>query len=165
LAVELAKFRGESISLKCLKVISDTTAAALASYRGKLFLGRHNSVPKGLERHFMSRDRDQRELNKLTTLSQEVAHGIAHLSDALVLELNGLSSLSEDAASELATHRGLAISLKGLKTIADEVAAALSSYRGRLLFNKKALQLSDYAAKRLKRHIKIVFNPFTGELE
>jgi hypothetical protein len=68
-------------------------------------------------------------LNGLTTLSPEAAKELARFDGWL--SLNGLKSLSKEAAEALATHKG-PLHLDGLTAISPEVARAQSQHNGEL---------------------------------
>lgn len=66
------------------------------------------------------------------------------------LLLDGVTSLSPEAAKELAKHDGW-LSLNGLTSLSDEAAAALGQHKGQLHLDGLT-ELSDEAAKALARH-------------
>jgi hypothetical protein len=66
------------------------------------------------------------------------------------LYLNGLTTLSDEAATALAQHKG-SLSLNGLTTLSDEAAKALAQHEGELFLNGLTT-LSDEAAKALAQH-------------
>jgi hypothetical protein len=88
-------------------------------------------------------------LNGLTTLSAEAATALAQHKGALFL--NGLTTLSAEAATALAQHEGRELALDGLTTLSDETAKALAQYKGDLSLNGLST-LSDEAAKALAQH-------------
>ena len=66
------------------------------------------------------------------------------------LMLNGLTTLTPEAAKELAKHEGW-LSLNGLKEVSNESAAALGQHKGYLHFNGLT-KISDEEARALARH-------------
>ena len=72
-------------------------------------------------------------LNGLKKLDSDVAQALAGYSKG-PLVLNGLTSLSDEAAKALAQHKG-SLYLNGLTTLSDEAATALAQYEGRLELN------------------------------
>ena len=64
--------------------------------------------------------------------------------------LDGLTTLSDKAATALGQHDGI-LSLSGLTTISDEVAKALAEHKGELVLNGLTT-LSAEAAKSLAQH-------------
>ena len=87
-------------------------------------------------------------LNGLTTLSPEAARELAKPEGWL--SLNGLTTLSNEAAVELGRHQG-ALHLNGLTKITDESARALAGHRGELSLNGLT-SISDESARAFARH-------------
>ena len=93
-------------------------------------------------------------LSGLTTITDEVAKVLAtHKGDGL--KLNGLTNLSEAAAQSLRKYKGgggysEGLQLKGLASISDAVAASFGKHRGRLTLDGLT-SLSDAAAKSLAK--------------
>ncbi len=73
------------------------------------------------------------DTNQLQQLTVEQAQRLARDKSGRLL-LNGLKSLSPEAATELARHEGW-LSLDGLTTISDEAAAALGQQKRALHLN------------------------------
>jgi hypothetical protein len=71
-------------------------------------------------------------LNGLTTLSADAAKALAQHKGGL--SLNGLTTLSDEAATALAQHKG-DLSLTGLTTLDADAAKALAQYKGWLFLN------------------------------
>jgi hypothetical protein len=92
-------------------------------------------------------------LNRLTTLSDEAARALAQHEGWL--SLNGLTTLSDEAAKALAQHQG-ALHLNGLATLSVEVARALAQHKGRLSLDGLTT-LSDEAAQALAQHKGVLF--------
>jgi hypothetical protein len=88
-------------------------------------------------------------LNGLKKLTPDVAQALAGYSKGPLL-LNGLTTLSAEAATALAQHED-SLSLNGLTTLSDEVATALAQHTGRLSLNGLTT-LSPEAIKALARH-------------
>jgi tartrate dehydratase beta subunit/fumarate hydratase class I family protein len=88
-------------------------------------------------------------VNGLKKLTPDVAQALAGYSKGPLL-LNGLTTLSAEAAKGLAQHKG-ALSLAGLTTLSDEVAAALAQHEGALLLTGLTT-LSAEAATALAQH-------------
>jgi len=86
---------------------------------------------------------------KLKELSAEDARRLAQDRSGRLL-LNGLASLSPEAAKELARFDGW-LSLSGLASLSDEVAEALGQHKGHLHLDGLT-KISDAAAKALARH-------------
>lgn len=87
-------------------------------------------------------------LNGLTTLSPEAAKELARYDGWL--SLNGLTSLAKESAEALGQHRG-PLHLNGLTKLSDESANALARHYGELSLNGLA-SLSEEAAKALAKH-------------
>ncbi|MEI7687229.1 MAG: DUF1588 domain-containing protein, partial [Planctomycetota bacterium] len=87
-------------------------------------------------------------LNGLTTLSAEAAKELAKHDGWLAL--NGLTSLSNEAAEALGQHKGY-LHLNGLTKISDEEARALARHKGELQLNGLR-SISDEAAKAFAQH-------------
>jgi hypothetical protein len=84
----------------------------------------------------------------LTTLSDEVAKALGeHKGGFLVL--NGLTTLSGEAAASLAPHQG-SLSLNGLTTLSGEAAESLAQHKGSLSLNG-LITLPDEAAASLAK--------------
>ena len=66
------------------------------------------------------------------------------------LELNGLTSISDEVAGALSQQRGYLV-LNGLTSLSDKAAEALGKHRGSLVLNGLT-SLSDKAAKSLAQH-------------
>jgi beta-lactamase regulating signal transducer with metallopeptidase domain len=88
-------------------------------------------------------------LNGLTTLSDEAAKALAQHEGSLYLY--GLTTLSDDAATALAQHKSN-LYLNGLTTLSDEAAAALAQHKGLQLILDGLTTLSDEAATALAQH-------------
>jgi hypothetical protein len=87
-------------------------------------------------------------LNGLTSLSAEAAQALA--KDKGELSLNGLTSLSAEAAQALAKHEG-GLSLNGLTSLSAEAAQALAKHN-EYLFLDGLTSLSAEAAQALAKH-------------
>jgi hypothetical protein len=87
-------------------------------------------------------------LDRLTTLSEEVARAIARFNG--YLSFDGLTALSDEAARALAQHEGV-LSLGGLTTLSDEAAKALAQHEGFLSLSGLTM-LSHEAARALAQH-------------
>ena len=94
--------------------------------------------------------RDTLDLQGLTTLSDEAAKALAQHEGWL--DLNGLTTLSDEAAKALAQHKGENLLLNGLTTLSDEATKALAQHKGGLGLTDLTM-LSDEAAKALAQHI------------
>jgi hypothetical protein len=82
-------------------------------------------------------------------LSDEAAQALArHTRD---LSLNGLTTLSAEAAKALSQHRALGLRLNGLTTLSEEAAKALSQSKGFLSLNGLTTLPAD-AARALGQH-------------
>jgi|LakMenEpi03Aug12_release.lakeMendotaPanAssembly.Ray.scaffolds.fasta_scaffold47667_5 beta-lactamase regulating signal transducer with metallopeptidase domain len=88
-------------------------------------------------------------LKGLKSVDAETAQAIAGYTIGPIL-LDGLPTLSDDAARALAQHKR-PLSLNGLTTLSDEAARALSQHKGWLSLNGLTT-LSDEAAKALGQH-------------
>ena len=89
-------------------------------------------------------------LNGLATLSEEAATKLAQRKVGGWLSLNGLTTLPEGTAKALAQYKGQ-LALNGLTTISDDTAKALSQHENWLYLNGLTT-LSDEAAKALAQH-------------
>ncbi|MEN9634328.1 MAG: hypothetical protein RL077_2732 [Verrucomicrobiota bacterium] len=86
------------------------------------------------------------QLDRLTTLSPEVAKELARFDGWLMLD--GLTNVSDETAKALASHVG-ELSLNGLPSLSDDVAKALAAHaKGRLYLNGVS-SLSAAAAQAL----------------
>lgn len=89
-------------------------------------------------------------LDGLATLSDEAAKALAQYQGGY-LSLSGLSTLSDEAAKALAQHQGGYLSLNGLTTLSIEAAKCLAQHDGELSLNGLTT-LSVEAAKFLAQH-------------
>ena len=89
------------------------------------------------------------DTTNLKELSAEDARRLAQDKSGRLL-LNGLTTLSLDAAKELAKHEGW-LSLSGLTSLPNEAAEALGQHKGHLHLDGLT-KLSEEAAKSLARH-------------
>ena len=87
-------------------------------------------------------------LNGLASLSEDAAKALAQYNGYMYL--NGLTTLSDDAVKALAQHK-IGMSLDGLTTLSDEASEALSHHAGFLWLSGLAT-VSDKAAKSLSQH-------------
>ena len=87
-------------------------------------------------------------LNGLTTLSAEAAKELAKHDGWL--SLNGLTTLSDETAEALGQHKGY-LHLNGLTKISDETARALARHKGELSLNGLT-SISDETTKVLAQH-------------
>ena len=114
-----------------LKSLSDGAAKALSKYKGKLNLGRLESLPDSPGHIALVR--------KLVNLNE-------------ILDLQYLTSLSDAAAEVLSNHEG-ELYLIGLKSLSDTAAEALSNHQGGLLCLDGLTSLSDAAAEAFGKHM------------
>jgi hypothetical protein len=89
-------------------------------------------------------------LNGLTTLSEEAAVALSQHKGSS-LSLNGLTTLSEEAAVALSQHKGRSLSLNGLTTLSDEAAVAIGQHKGSLSLDGLT-RLSKAAVMGLAEH-------------
>ncbi|MBF94124.1 MAG: hypothetical protein CMH58_03065 [Myxococcales bacterium] len=68
-----------------------------------------------------------------------------------MLDLNGLTELSDSAAESLSKYRGESLSLRSLTELSDAAAESLSKIKGQLNLNGLT-ELSDAAAESLSKH-------------
>ncbi len=179
-AKALAQTRGDLV-LNGLTNLSDETAKVLtenSQNRGDLYLNGLRSLTPDAARAICRREGDL-YLNGLTTIPIDVLQALAeHKSPGYarpVVHLDGLTSLSDEAAAvlatwekwsgelpaltaisaesatALATSRKFKGSLPALKTLSPEVAAALAQHKGNLSLDGLAT-LSDAAAEALAGH-------------
>lgn len=125
----------QTLSLSGLQELPPSVARGLGTHRGTLVLDGlqelSDTSAEELGNHFGTL-----ALNSLRRLSPRAAQGLAYGGGAWPeylgleggLELDGLKSISPEAARALATHQG-SLSLNGLKTLTPEVAEALSGFR------------------------------------
>jgi hypothetical protein len=155
LGEHLGEHVGE-LSLKGVSEMSDKAAVFLAGRETAPALGdfivNHfywSELSQG-KASLLSRYRMDLDLDRLTSLTDEAAGELgAHVGK---LSLNGLSDLSADAAEGLANHQGYwRVSLDGLKEIRVKVAAALAKHPGKLTLNG-LVELSDRVAEKLVAH-------------
>ena len=88
-------------------------------------------------------------LKGLKSVDAEAAQAIAGYSIGPVL-LDGVATLSDDAARAIAQHKGW-LSLNGLTTLSDTAARALSQHNGPLSLNGLTT-LPDESARSLSQH-------------
>jgi hypothetical protein len=91
----------------------------------------------------------------LRTLSAEDAKALAWTVETLCLD--GLTSLSEEAAWWLGLHNGHLLSLNGLTTLSTEAAQSLAQHKGNMYLNG-LISLSDEAIKVLQANPKITLS-------
>ncbi len=138
-----------------LKRVSDDSADVLASRKGELFLSRLTVLADSEAGRALAdkliRDADHFGFDSLTTLSEKVAERFAKFGGSY-LQLNGLTSLSENTAKKLAMHRGeggkSSLALNGLRELSHGAATALAGYQGALELASIS-ELSDAAASAL----------------
>jgi hypothetical protein len=123
-ALILAKHRGD-LQFHGLQSITEEVAEALSRLPGNLLLGKDVEVDVGVARH----------LSKVgcglmlctPTLSDDVINVLAQ--SCYDLSLDGLTSLSSNAASSLSSHVG-ELFLDSLTSITEEAATLLSRHKG-----------------------------------
>jgi hypothetical protein len=173
-AAELAK----SESLLCLDKLStltDKEAAALANYKGSLSVVRLKAFPNTPGHRALAQKliAEEEEINfislielsdevaeifgssdgdlsfrKLPTLSPRAAKAFAQKRRSLILF--GVTSLSDEAAEELAKGDSKAIYLLGLTEISDRAAEAFADFKG-VLDLRGLTAISEQAAESLAR--------------
>ena len=133
-----------------LTTLSDEGATVLASWpkwSGELpvlpTLSEHGAAAFASSRYFRG------NLPAVKTLSVEATRALAQRNGNL--SLDGLTSLTGEAAAALAEHHGGTLSLDGLKTLPDKAAAALATHDGWLSIDGLVV-LSPGAAKALAQH-------------
>ena len=124
----------KDLDLEGLKSLSDGAAKALSKYKGKLNLGRLESLPDSPGHIALIR--------KLVNLNE-------------ILDLQYLTSLSDAAAEVLSNHEG-ELYLRGLKSLSDTAAEALSNHQGGLLCLDGLTSLSDAAAEAFGKHVGVL---------
>ncbi len=125
------------LSLDGLSQLPEDVAAALVAYRGALSLGGLTDLSPNVARLFASHlpavelgDEILLHLDGLTSLSAEAAMAIAAYPGGL--SLNGLRSPEPDCLRSLTKHAGGVLSLGRLRTMPDDVAAMFAARRGML---------------------------------
>ena len=118
-AREVSEMPGEVLDLSGLKSIEQGVASELACWSGRPSPGIHMLV---LKRRYISM------ILGLTSINKNVAYELSHFSGDK-LELNGLTTLDQDSANELAYFSGKLI-LNGVKTLDKDSAQALSKFQG-----------------------------------
>ena len=129
-ATELAKHDGW-LELPGLTTLGDDVAAALSKHVGPLFLDGLQSLSAPAAAA-LAQHRGYMSLNGITSLSDEAVkplfvHGGQDVSGES-LSVNGLQTLSVDAAKALAGRRS-PVSLRGLSSLTPAAAAALAAAR------------------------------------
>ena len=129
-ARELAKMPGEVLDLSGLKSIDQSVASELACWSGRPGPGVHmlvlkkryvsmilglTSIDKSVAHELSCFFGDELELNSLTTLDKDAATELAKFSGKLLL--NGVKTLDEDSAYALSKFQGTAIELSGIKSL------------------------------------------------
>lgn len=109
-AKELAKYKGPRLLLRGLRSLSTESAAALANFQGQLQVA------------------SETVFSSVKTLTPELAAMLASRLYASTLNLNGLTSLSPEAAKELAKHRDHLMLPRTLQ-FAPGVAEALAMHQ------------------------------------
>ncbi len=123
-AAVLSEYGGE-LQLHGLRSISEEVAGVLSRLPGSLLLGKDVNIDVRIARH----------ISKVgcglmlccPTLSDEVIHELAKPS--YDLSLDGLTSLSLNAATSLSNHEG-ELFLDSLTSLTEEIAILLSKHRG-----------------------------------
>ena len=138
---ELAKFKGGFLGLNGLESIDKDVARELAKFEGKiLYLQGLKSIDKGAAQGLASFKGDLLDnpladvwlrLEGLVTINQDVARELAKF-EGTYLALNGLKFIDKIVASEMVSFRGH-IDLQGLKSIDKDVAQELAKFEGKLL--------------------------------
>ena len=105
-------------------------------------------VTDGRRAEVLSKHQGILDLSGLTTLSDSAAQALAKMKGGLWL--NGLGSLSVGAARGLSAHAG-DLYLRGLVTISDEVAEALAQHTGYLSL-AGLTEVPNAAAHALSKH-------------
>ena len=136
-----------------LKSLSDGAAKALSKYKGKLNLGRLESLPDSpghiaLVRKLVNLN-EILDLQYLTSLSDAAAEVLSNHENELYLI--GLKSLSDTAAEALSNHQGGLLCLEGLTSLSDVAAEAFGKHMGTLVLTGLK-SLSDAAVDALRYH-------------
>ena len=153
LTLELAKrFLKDWFSIAGFTQIEDEAAVTLANHKGILYLGLTSMSDKAAEA-LANHGGVYLSLNGLTSLSDSLGH-IA-LTEKLAnyegnLYLDGLASLSDNAAETLAKHKGN-LYLRGLTSLGDNLAEVLAKHKGDLYLWGQT-SLSDNAAEALAKY-------------
>ena len=131
LASKLARQHGE-LHLNELTTLSDSAAFELAACQGTLFLDKCGDVTisESSTSGYVALAVTLRKLSHLVTISKERAAELASYSKPLMLD--GLTTISDAVATELAKHRGASLSLNGVKSLTDNSASQLATYPNHL---------------------------------
>lgn len=143
----------KDLDLDALKSLSDGAAKALSKYKGKLSLGRLESLPDSpghiaLVRKLVNLN-EILDLQYLTSLSDAAAEVLSNHENELYLI--GLKSLSDTAAEALSNHQGGLLCLEGLTSLSDVAAEAFGKHMGTLVLTGLK-SLSDAAVDALRYH-------------
>ncbi len=147
----IAFFRGHSLSLLGLRVISQRAARALSRCESHLNLGGLKALPATLGHLALARrlasGSDHLALNGLRSLSAPVAREIAKHPG--VLSLDRLSCLTAAVGRALGQSVCSWIMLCSLKSLSPAAASELTQFEGEALFFSSLTFLSEPAAKAL----------------
>ena len=149
-AATFALHSGTTYKLHCL---DDWAAAALLAHRyDNLEANNYLSAEEVEELVNLGMVRDELDLDRVTTLSADAAHELAEY-DGVDLRLNGLTTLSVEVAKEL-SRCSVGLHLDGLTTLDVAVADALVKTNGDTCWMSLdgLTCLSQEAAKALARH-------------
>lgn len=152
---EILAQRSGPIVMGGISTLSDEVAQALANTEALLQLGLCETVNSpgnlALLTKLASQDVDL-SLDGITSLTPEAA-GILATHKTGKLSLGGLATLSPEAAAELSQHQGETLALDGVEELSVETATALGKYE-RILWLDGVQEISAEVAAALaaKRH-------------
>jgi len=162
--VLISRVRANYFSLNGLKQLEPGVAEQLSKYRASKHAhlrlnGLQSLTPADAAHLGKLSGVDYLSLNGLQMIDSEVAVGLAGFSG--VLSLDGLKSICDDSARELAKQGGLkfdtersayGLALNGLTELSDKAAEELSTYKGRFLKLDGLNEISATTAQSLAKY-------------
>lgn len=142
----LSKFQGRQLYLEGLENLTVASAKALADFPGHLRFWALEHLPDAVAAELAKQKVEPIDADLCDESELE-----SELAGLPFLDLSGLKSLSDSAATELAKHQGSRLDLSGLENLSENVALILSAYRGSLSFSYVE-HISDGAAAALAKH-------------
>jgi hypothetical protein len=131
-AIALARCRAQTLSLAALTTLSTRGQDGLAAFEGSLSLPALRALTSGALAERFVQQNDPIPAN-LVELSADAARALARLPG--MLRLDGLKTLSAEAAGLLANRPKGGLSLRGLESLSPEVARALVPTAGPLILD------------------------------
>jgi hypothetical protein len=119
-----------NLSLDGLKTLTDEQAKSFSTYKGK-FMPRAYQADQTYQRMFGMRAMGILSLNGIVSLSDEAAKWLGK-ARAFELDLNSLPALNDLQAKSFGYFSGAILQLNAIKTMTDKQAKALAQFQGKI---------------------------------